>query len=137
MQPYSEDPNQANSLSDGLEKIQSTKSNQTSMPGNSLQSSKAKKFDQGKPRLSLLPTHAIMEAAGVMTFGAQKYGDKNWMQGDMRVTRLWDAAVRHMVAFFHGEDTDPESGKSHLAHAICNMSMIHEIIRIGCGQDDR
>lgn len=125
------------SLSDGLETTQNTKSNQTSLPGSSLQSSNAKKFDQGKPRLSLLPINAVMEAAGVMTFGAQKYGDKNWMQGDMRVTRLWDAAMRHMSAFLNGEDIDPESGKSHLAHAICNMSMMHEIVRSGCGNDDR
>ena len=41
----------------------------------------AKKFDQNKMRLDLVPTTAIEDIANVLTFGANKYGDRNWEKG--------------------------------------------------------
>jgi hypothetical protein len=38
-------------------------------------------------------------------------------------TVYYDAALRHLMAWFDGETIDPESGLSHLAHvmACCNI----------------
>ena len=33
--------------------------------------------------------------------------------------RYYDAAMRHLYAWFNGEPKDIETGESHLAHAIC------------------
>jgi len=81
------------------------------------------KHDQGKLRLDLLPFDAINEVAAVLTFGAKKYGDRNWEKG-ISYSRCFGAALRHLFAWFRGEDRDPESGLSHLAHAACNTLMI-------------
>lgn len=76
------------------------------------------KFDAGKPSAGLLPGAALLEVAKVLDFGAQKYAAHNWRKG-MRISRLYDAALRHMFAIIDGELIDPESGLHHAAHASC------------------
>ncbi len=76
------------------------------------------KSDEGKNRLDLLPTESLEEIAKVLTFGAKKYADYNWTKG-FTWSRLLGATLRHLFAFMRGEDKDPESGLSHLAHAGC------------------
>ncbi len=74
------------------------------------------KFDSGKPPMSLIPRRALVEEARVLDFGRQKYAAWNWSKG-MDWSRLIDAGLRHLTAYADGEDVDPESGLSHLAHA--------------------
>lgn len=95
-----------------------------------------KKFDTGKPRVGLLPGRALEEVAAILTFGAEKYGDHNWREG-MTWSRIYDAILRHVVAFIRGEDKDPESGRSHIAHAACGTLFLLEYILEGIGKDDR
>lgn len=76
------------------------------------------KFDTDKPPMDLLDRHALEEIARVLAFGANKYHAHNWRSG-IRFSRLLAAALRHLHAFNDGEDTDPESGISHIAHAGC------------------
>ena len=76
------------------------------------------KFDAQKPRMDLLDGHAIEQLARVLTFGAQKYDAHNWRKG-IGKSRLIAAALRHLFAYLRGEDRDPESGLSHVAHAMC------------------
>jgi hypothetical protein len=71
-----------------------------------------------------------------MAFGAQKYGDHNW-RGGIKYTRLLGAAKRHIKAFNMGEDLDPESGLSHVAHAICCLGMLLGMINERPDLDDR
>ena len=76
------------------------------------------KLDQGKPRWSLLPFRELSEVVDILTFGAEKYAPNNWQ----KVTppeRYIDAGLRHFTSWIKGEKKDKESGKSHLAHAIC------------------
>lgn len=58
-----------------------------------------------------------------MAFGADKYGRNNWRKG-LHYSRLIDAAMRHILAFADGEDSDPETGLSHAAHARCCLGML-------------
>lgn len=88
------------------------------------------KFDRGKPRLDLLPTSALEEVAKVMAAGAAKYDDHNWRKGTAW-SRYYAAALRHLFAWWRGEDNDPETGLSHLAHATCCLLFILEYARGG------
>lgn len=94
------------------------------------------KFDNGKPDLSLLSPIAINEIAKVLTFGAQKYEAHNWRKG-FKWTRLVAAALRHLFAWLGGENKDPESNISHLAHAACCIMFLLEFEVTKAGQDDR
>lgn len=78
------------------------------------------KFDQDKPRYSLLPAEAMEQVALIYTHGAKKYADHNWRKG-LAYSRLYDAAQQHLNAFWQGTDIDPEFGIQHLAHAAFNV----------------
>lgn len=82
----------------------------------------ARKFDGEKTRYDLLPVVPVHEVAEVFTFGANKYSDYNYLGLDRR--RIFAALLRHAFAWWRGEDTDEESGKSHLAHAACCVLML-------------
>ena len=71
-----------------------------------------------KPRLELLPSAALEQIAEVLTYGAAKYEANNWCRG-ARGGRYFAALLRHVFAWWRGEDLDPETGMSHLAHAAC------------------
>lgn len=96
----------------------------------------AKKFDQEKPRMDLIDGGTLVQLAEILTFGADKYGAYNWRAG-MAWSRCFAALQRHMLAWWSGESTDPETGKSHLAHAMCNLQFLMTYEREGLGEDDR
>lgn len=98
--------------------------------------SEALKNDTGKPRLELLSPIALTEIAKVMNFGSIKYADHNWRNG-FQWSRLLGAALRHILAFIGGEDKDPESGQSHLAHAGCCIMFLLEHEATHRDKDDR
>lgn len=95
-----------------------------------------KKFDKEKLRVDLLPPDALEEIAKVLTFGAQKYGDRNWEYG-MKWSRPYGAILRHLWAWWKGEDIDPESGISHLGHAGCNILFLITYHLRKVGMDNR
>ena len=77
------------------------------------------KYDNGKPQWSLLPFRALKEVVEVLTYGAKKYAPDNWKKVPDARRRYIDAGFRHFTAYASGETHDPETGKHHLAHAIC------------------
>lgn len=94
------------------------------------------KRDSAKPSLGLLPWPALIEITKVLDFGAKKYARYNWRAG-FAWSRLYDALLRHIVAFIEGEDLDPESGFSHLAHAGCCLLFLLTLIKERPDLDDR
>lgn len=94
------------------------------------------KFDQEKPDMSLMSTKALTEISRALTFGAQKYSRHNWRNG-YQWSRMIAAAMRHITAFNDGEDIDPESGISHLAHAGTCIMMLLEWQKTHPEFDDR
>lgn len=94
------------------------------------------KFDNGKAPLTWIPMEALQAEAQVFRFGGNKYGRNNYKKG-MQWTRLLDAALRHIYAYANGEDKDPESGISHLAHARCSLAMVLLYEAHKLGEDDR
>lgn len=77
------------------------------------------KYDTGKPRWSLVPWKEFTDVVTILTAGAKEYGDYNW-QKCKDTTRYSDATLRHLTSWLSGDKIDKESGKSHLAHVICN-----------------
>jgi hypothetical protein len=67
-------------------------------------------------RMSLLPFQALAKISEVYGFGEKKYAAHNWRLG-YEWDKSLDALERHIGAFKDGEDNDPESGLSHIAHA--------------------
>lgn len=94
------------------------------------------KNDQAKSRLDLVPSYAIEEVGNVLRFGAEKYGEYNYL-GGMAWTRLAGAALRHIYKWLRGEDIDNESGLPHLAHAAANCMMLIEYSMRSIGEDNR
>lgn len=85
------------------------------------------KHDSGKPLMGAVPPNALLAVAKVLTFGAEKYGRDNWRRVESADTRYMDAALRHINAYQRGETADPESGESHLAHAVCSLMFMIEL----------
>lgn len=77
------------------------------------------KFDQGKLRWDLVPPE-FEEVVKVLTFGANKYEDRNWEKG-INYGRLIAACLRHLFSWIRGERLDPETGLHHLAHLGCDV----------------
>lgn len=94
------------------------------------------KHDKGKVRIELVPLDALWEVAKAFTFGAEKYSDNNW-RGGFKWTRLIGSAMRHLIQWSRGEDVDPESGLSHLAHCGACILMLISHERNKYGEDDR
>lgn len=83
---------------------------------------KAIKYDSDKRQWDLLPMDAVEEIVKVLEFGANKYAPNNWKEhGGFKWVRVLNSLRRHLYAFIRGEDNDPETGISHLAHAGCNV----------------
>ena len=90
------------------------------------------KNDFGKTLMSLLFTgcpEALAGAAGVLTFGAQKYEAHSWKE--VEAARYLDAFYRHMYKCHIGEELDPDSGLMHIDHALTNLLFIRELMAGG------
>lgn len=88
-------------------------------------SEQAMRKNQGKPELSyvldVMP--ALKDMVAVMEFGANKYERNNWQKG-LPKDKLLDSLLRHVDAFYSGEDIDPESELPHVGHILCNAAFL-------------
>lgn len=83
----------------------------------------------GKADFSLLPWGALKEVVAAFECGNTKYGRGTWrLRNDGSRNAYFAACQRHLIAWFEGEGKDPESGHSHLGHAVaCLLILItHE-----------
>lgn len=87
-------------------------------------------------RHDLVPGFPIHKLSEVFGFGTKKYADRNWEMG-YDWGKSYSAAMRHLLAFWNGEDNDPESGLPHLAHVMWHMAVLMEFQRNGLGTDTR
>jgi hypothetical protein len=71
-------------------------------------------YDFRKQRLDLIPSEALRAMGEVLAFGVDKYGDCRERGFDCSYAVL----LHHLLAWHDKEPADPESGLSHLAHAL-------------------
>lgn len=94
------------------------------------------KHDTGKPPCELLPPVALLEIAKVLECGRKKYASWNWAKG-LSYSRVIGAILRHVYAYMRGEDKDPETGLSHIAHAACECLFLLHFEQFKKEFDDR
>lgn len=94
------------------------------------------KDDAEKVRYELLAPELLDSIAQILTYGAKKYGDRNWERG-MKWSRPFGALMRHLWAWWRGEAADTETGKSHLWHAGCCLMFLIAYEARTLGEDDR
>jgi len=79
----------------------------------------AKRYNQGKPQLSLVDLTCLEPCAKILEFGLQKYGRNNWKKGSP-ISQLLDSLLRHISRLQAGEFIDSESGLPHIGHIQAN-----------------
>lgn len=97
---------------------------------------KGTKHDKGKAPLHLVPPEFVVSVARVLEFGAGKYGEYNWQSG-LRLSRIYDSALRHLFSWWNLEENDPESGLPHVWHAACNLMFLTWFMEHRKDLDDR
>lgn len=95
-----------------------------------------RKDDSAKARYDLIPPEFLDATADILTFGAAKYGERNWEKG-MKWGRPFAALMRHMWAWWRGEEADAETGRSHLWHASACIAFLIAYEQRSIGEDDR
>ena len=90
---------------------------------------KAEVFDQ-------MPLTALFDLARVYNMGAQKYSAHNFRKG-YEWSKSFNSLMRHLLAFWGGEDLDPESGLPHISHAAWHCFTLHSFMIEHPEHDDR
>ncbi len=90
-----------------------------------------------KPPLSCIPTGPLYEVGAAMLDGSAKYGRHNWRVIGVRSSIYYDAALRHLMKWWEGEDLDADSGCHHLAHAVACCLIVRDAANLGQLTDDR
>lgn len=90
-----------------------------------------------KARLSPIPAPVLFEMGLALSEGARKYGRHNWRITGVRASIYYDAALRHIMAWWEGQNHDSDSGQHHLAHALACLVILRDAERAGKLDDDR
>lgn len=80
---------------------------------------KALRYNEGKPKWSLVHFASLLPMVRVLMFGAKKYAPDNWKKKLDRKEVL-DSTQRHLAALMDDQEIDPESALHHIGHIQCN-----------------
>ena len=86
--------------------------------------------------LHLWPATATAEGCIALHNGAEKYGRANWRAIPVRASIYYAALLRHMAAWFDGEEVD-EEGVRHLGSALACLAILADAQAAGTMVDDR
>ncbi len=84
-----------------------------------------------------VPLTVLAELGVAMMEGSRKYGRHNYRCSDIRASIYYDAARRHIDAWWEGEDIDPDSGIHHIVKAIASLVVCRDGEIHGKLHDDR
>lgn len=87
--------------------------------------------------VSVIPMPVIAEIGNGMLEGARKYGRHNYRAAGVRYSVYMDAAFRHLMQWWEGQDIDPDSGIHHLSKAMAALVVVRDSIMQGNAIDDR
>lgn len=94
------------------------------------------RYNADKLKWSYIHWPSMEELVKVMEHGATKYEPNNWKKG-LHITEISESLLRHLFAFLEGENTDKESGESHLGHILCNAMFLNYMYKFKPEFDDR
>ncbi|RPJ39911.1 MAG: hypothetical protein EHM35_01070 [Planctomycetaceae bacterium] len=87
--------------------------------------------------MNVLPCRVLLEMACGMLEGACKYGSHNYRAAGVRASIYYSAALGHLMAFWEGEDIDPDSGLPHIVKAADCIVVLRDSQIAGNWIDDR
>jgi hypothetical protein len=89
--------------------------------------------------VSVVSWPVIANMALGMLEGALKYGRHNYRLAGVKASTYVDASVRHIAAFWEGQDLDPDSkiGLHHIDKAMASLHVLRDGILRGTWVDDR
>lgn len=90
-----------------------------------------------KAPLATVPAPVLLELGVAMAEGAMKYGRHNYRAIGVRASVYYDAVLRHMTAWWEGENVDPDSGINHITKTIAGLVVIRDAMMRGNWVDDR
>jgi hypothetical protein len=90
-----------------------------------------------KVPMTVVPFGVLSELAVAMLEGATKYGRHNYRVSGARSSIYIDAAMRHLMRWWEGEDIDPDSGVSHIVKAIASLTVLRDAQLNDKAVDDR
>lgn len=90
-----------------------------------------------KVSLHVVSSAVLMEISLGMLEGARKYGSHNYRVAGVRASVYYDAAMRHLMAWWEGEDIDPDSGLSHVTKAMSCLHVLRDSMFMENWVDDR
>ncbi len=90
-----------------------------------------------KPPTSVLPFPVLFEVGNALFEGALKYGRHNYREAGVLASVYVDGAMRHLGAWWEGQDLDPDSELSHITKAIAGLMVLRDSMMRGNWKDDR
>ncbi|MHA1288429.1 MAG: dATP/dGTP diphosphohydrolase domain-containing protein [Candidatus Thorarchaeota archaeon] len=84
-----------------------------------------------------LPCSVLLEMGLGMLDGACKYGSHNYRAVGVRASVYYDAAMRHLMSWWEGEDIDLDSGISHITKVLTDLVVLRDSMLSGNWVDDR
>ena len=79
-----------------------------------LDSAIGRKFDTGKVKYRLLSPYFIEGVGSILTSGAEKYDEDNWLIVPDARKRYTDALLRHVYDYLKGDKNDDETGERYV-----------------------
>ncbi len=90
-----------------------------------------------KVPLHAVPVKPLLEVGLAMMEGGRKYGTHNYRAIGVRMSTYYNAAMRHLMAWWEGEDIDADSNVHHLIKAIACLFVVRDSMHMGNCLDDR
>lgn len=90
-----------------------------------------------KPKVSDVPPVALFALGAAMSDGATKYGRFNWRDTSVTASVFYDAILRHLTAWYNGENHAPDSKVHHLGHIMASCAILLDAERHKVFHDDR
>ena len=91
-----------------------------------------------KVPMSRVPVAPLLEVAVALHEGNVKgYRGHNWRVAGVRASIYYDACMRHLMAWYEGQDLDPDSGVSHVTKAIAGLMVLRDAMILDNWTDDR
>ena len=97
------------------------------------------KHDSGikKVPFHYAPCGVLMEIGLGMMEGGRKYGAHNYRAIGIKFSDYYDAAQRHLMAWWEGEDLDPDSKMHHITKLITDLIVLRDSMLMDNCEDDR
>jgi hypothetical protein len=85
---------------------------------------KSLRYNEGKPRWSLVHFKSLEPLVKVLEYGAKKYEAENWKKPpEEGCKQHLESLSRHLFSLMDGEVNDDESGLPHIGHIMANCMM--------------